>query len=54
MFVWCEGGPAIARTVVFPPPSEFDAEGGLYVLVDEGEPATWRYEFVAEPIGLVI
>lgn len=46
MLPWCEGGPAIGRRVEFPPPAELDAAGGSYVLVDDGEPPTWRYEFV--------
>lgn len=48
MFVWCEGGPSTARTVRYPPPTELDADGGLYVLIDDGDLATWRYEFVPD------
>ncbi len=48
MLVWCSGGPAIGRTVCFPPPPELDADGGIYVLVDDGPPEGWHYEFVAD------
>ena len=48
MLVWCVGGPANGRAVRFPPPPELDADGGLYVLVDEGPLETWRYEFIAD------
>lgn len=48
MFLWCEGGPAAGRAVLYPPPLELDAEGGAYVLVDDGTAPSWRYEFVPE------
>ena len=48
MLVPCTGGPSISRLVRFPPPLEVAAEGGLYVLVDEGPPEAWSYEFVPE------
>jgi hypothetical protein len=48
MLVWCDGGPAIGRAVSFPPPFELDADGGVYVLVDDEPIETWRYEFVAD------
>jgi hypothetical protein len=32
---------------MFPPPYEIEVDGGLYVLVDDGPPEHWRYEFVA-------
>jgi hypothetical protein len=44
----CDGGPAVGRTVCFPPPSELDAEGGIYVLVDDGPPEASRYAFIAD------
>lgn len=47
MLVWCDGGPAIGRAVSFPPPLELEADGGIYVLIDDGPIETWRYEFVA-------
>jgi hypothetical protein len=47
MLVPCDGGPAIGRAVTFPPPLEIDVDGGTYVLVDDGPPEHWRYEFVA-------
>ena len=46
MLLPCEGGPSISRLVRFPPPLEIEERGGQYVLVDDGPPATWRYDFV--------
>jgi hypothetical protein len=48
MLVPCGGGPSISRLVRFPPPLEIAVQGGVYVLVDEGPPERWRYDFVAE------
>ncbi|MCU1418347.1 MAG: hypothetical protein JWP32_2521 [Schumannella sp.] len=48
MLIWCEGGPSLGRAVHFPPPLEVAVEGGMYVLVDEGPPHSWHYEFVSE------
>lgn len=48
MLVWCAGGPAIGRAVRFPPPPELDVDGGTYVLVDDGPPEGWRYDFIAD------
>jgi hypothetical protein len=46
MLIWCDGGPAIARAVRYPPPLELMVDGGVYVLVDVGAPDRWSYEFV--------
>ena len=46
MLIPCRGGPAIARVQRFPPALEIAEEGGTYVLVDDGPPETWRYDFV--------
>ena len=46
MLLWCTGGPAVGRAVRFPAPLELAADGGIYVLVDDGPPEGWRYEFV--------
>jgi hypothetical protein len=46
MFLWCEGGPAVGRTVHYPPHLKIEVEGGIYVLADDGPPEHWRYEFV--------
>ena len=46
MFLWCDGGTVIGRAVRFPPSPEISVDGGLYVLVDDGPPEQWRYEFV--------
>jgi hypothetical protein len=50
MFIRCEGGPSWTRLVTFPPPLEFAERDGMYVLVDDGPPEQWWYQFVpAEP-----
>ena len=46
MLIWCEGGPSLGRAVYFPPPLEIGVEGGVYVLVDDGPPEEWHYQFV--------
>ena len=46
MLVPCQGGPCTSRLVRFPPPLEIDEPGGVYVLVDDGRPDEWRYDFV--------
>ncbi len=46
MLIPCEGGPAMSRLVRFPPPLEIEENDGTYVLVDEGPPEVWRYDFV--------
>jgi hypothetical protein len=48
MLLWCDGGPAIARAVTFPPPVEVEVDGGVYVLVDDGPVESWHYEFVRD------
>ena len=47
MLIPCEGGPSISRLVRYPPPLEIHDRGGTYVPVDDGEPETWRYDFVS-------
>ena len=46
MLIWCQGGPAIGRAVTYPPPLEIGAGDGMYVLVDDGPPEEWHYDFV--------
>ena len=47
MLIPCDGdGPSQSRLVRFPPPLEIEERTGTYVLVDDGEPAAWRYLFV--------
>ncbi len=46
MLIPCEGGPSISRLERFPPAAEIPMDDGVYVLVDEGAPEHWRYEFV--------
>lgn len=48
MLIPCEGGPSRSRLVRYPPPLEIVETGGLYVLVDDGSPERWRYDFVPE------
>jgi len=47
MFVWCEGGPSMARATAYPPPYEIVVDGGMYVLVDDGAIEGYHYEFIA-------
>lgn len=51
MLIPCEGGPAMARAVVYPPPLEIETTDGVYVLVDDGPPERWTYMFVASDGG---
>ena len=44
----CEGGPSESRLEHFPPRFEIEERGGVYVLVDDGEPNEWRYVFLAD------
>jgi hypothetical protein len=46
MLVPCRGGPSMARAVFCPPPLEIEVSDGVYVLVDDGPPETWVYEFI--------
>ena len=46
MLIPCVGGPSISRLVRFPPPLEIEEPDGTYVLVDDGPPQHWRYDFV--------
>jgi len=48
MLLPCDGGPSQSRLVRFPPPVEIEEREGIYVLVDEGPPEGWRYEFVPD------
>jgi hypothetical protein len=47
MMIPCRGGPTGWRTAVFPPPLEVPLGDGFLVLVDEGPPEHWTYEFIA-------
>lgn len=42
----CDGGPRTSRAETFPPRFEVAEKGGLYVLLDEGPIADWKYQFV--------
>ena len=46
MLIPCRGGPSISRLVRYPPPLEIEVRGGTYVLVDDGPPELWCYDFV--------
>jgi hypothetical protein len=46
MLVPCTGGPSTSRLVTWPPPLEIEERAGVYVLVDDGPPHEWRYDFV--------
>ena len=46
MLIACSGGPSRSRLETFPPPLEVEERGGIYVLIDDGSPQEWTYEFV--------
>lgn len=46
MLIACDGGPSTSRLVRYPPPVEIEEHGGTYILVDDGLPEGWRYDFV--------
>ena len=46
MLIPCVGGGGYSRLVRYPPPVEIEEHDGVYVLVDDGPPEQWRYEFV--------
>ncbi len=46
MLVPCRGGPTMVRAVFYPPPIEIETADGIYVLVDDGPPETWLYDFI--------
>jgi hypothetical protein len=48
MFIASAGNSINSRLERFPPRLEIRQDGGIYVLIDEGPVATWRYEFVGE------
>ena len=41
----------MSRLETFPPPVEIQERGGMYVLVDQGPPRDWRYQFVPTVLG---
>lgn len=43
MFVQCVGGPCLSRLEYFPAQIEVAERGGMYILIDEGQPSDWRY-----------
>ena len=46
MLIPCVGGPSTSRLVRYPPPLEIVERDGIYVLVDDGPPEQWWYQFV--------
>lgn len=49
MLIPCAGGgPCISRLVYYPPPLEVEERGGMYILVDDGPPDQWRYDWVPD------
>jgi hypothetical protein len=46
LFVPCDGGPSQSRLEMYPPRLEIQEGDGMYVLVDDGPRAHWRYVFV--------
>ena len=49
MLIPCAGGgPCISRLVDYPPPLEVEERGGMYILVDDGPPEQWRYDWLPE------
>jgi len=46
MLIACRGGPSASRLVRYPPPLEIEERGGVYVLVDDGPPEEWHYDFI--------
>jgi hypothetical protein len=49
MLLPCRGGPSTSRLERFPPAVEVRERGGMYVLVDDGPPEEWCYEFIPDP-----
>ena len=50
MLIRCEGGATVWRTATFPPAGELPVADGIYVLVDEGPPEQWWYQFISEAV----
>lgn len=49
MLIPCAGGgPCTSRLENYPPPLEIEERGGMYILVDDGLPDRWRYDWVAD------
>ena len=42
------GGPCRSRLEYYPPALEIPERGGMYVLVDEGSPEHWRYDWIPD------
>lgn len=50
MLIRCDGGATVWRTAIFPPAGELPVADGIYVLVDEGPPEQWWYQFISEAV----
>ena len=46
MLIRCVGGPSRSRLENYPPALEVLEHDGIYVLVDDGPPDRWWYQFV--------
>lgn len=46
MLIRCVGGPSQTRLERMPPQLEITEDDGVYVLVDDGPPQEWWYQFV--------
>ena len=42
------GGPCMSRLEYYPPSLEIEERGGMYILVDNGPPEQWRYDWIAD------
>lgn len=54
MLIPCSGGGlCISRLVDYPPPLQAEQRSDMYILVDDGPPDQWRYDWVPErPLSL--
>jgi hypothetical protein len=48
LFVPCSGGPVQSRLERYPPRLEIEADGGVYVLVDDGPRDHWHYLYLPD------
>jgi hypothetical protein len=50
MMIRCGGGATAWRTATFPPAVELVVDDGVYVVVDDGSPELWWYQFISETV----
>lgn len=46
LFIPCDGGVCTSRLVDYPPPTEIEERGGMYVLNDDGTQDDWVYIWI--------